>query len=171
MSWSGYQKKKMFRNLGGQAFKEISAEAGVDNDKDGRGIGMGDFDNDGRLDLYQANADQMPYLYRGVTEGGGNWVQFKLTGTKSNRDAIGARITLKAGGLTQIHEIDGGNGYAGQSTKRAHLGVGKATKVDSVEIHWPSGLVESIDGVQINKINKITEGSGHKLPAWKVAAK
>jgi hypothetical protein len=171
MSWSGYQKKKMFRNLGGQAFKEISAEAGVDNDKDGRGIGMADFDNDGRLDLYQANADQMPYLYRGVTEGGGNWVQFKLTGTKSNRDAIGARITLKAGGLTQIHEIDGGNGYAGQSTKRAHLGVGKASKVDSVEVHWPSGLVESFDGVQINKLNKLTEGTGHKQAPWKVAQK
>ncbi|HWF07788.1 MAG TPA: CRTAC1 family protein [Bryobacteraceae bacterium] len=171
MSWSGYQKKKMFRNLGGQAFKEISAEAGVDNDKDGRGIGMADFDNDGRLDLYQANADQMPYLYRGVTEGGGNWVQFKLTGTKSNRDAIGARITLKAGGLTQIHEIDGGNGYAGQSTKRAHLGIGKASKVDSVEVHWPSGLVESFDGVQIDKLNKLTEGGGHKQAPWKVAQK
>jgi hypothetical protein len=171
MSWSGYQKKKMFRNLGGQAFKEISGEAGVDNDKDGRGIGMGDFDNDGKLDLYQANADQFPYLYRGATEGGGNWVQLKLTGTKSNRDAIGARITLKAGGLTQIHEIDGGNGYAGQSTKRAHLGIGKAGKVDSIEVHWPSGLVESFDGVQINKLNKLTEGTGHKQAAWKVAQK
>jgi len=169
MSWSGYQKKKMFRNLGGTAFKEISAEAGVDNDKDGRGIGMGDFDNDGKLDLYQANADQLPYLYRNNSEGVGNWVQIKLTGTKSNRDAIGARITLKAGGLTQIHEIDGGNGYAGQSTKKAHLGIGKASKVDSVEVHWPSGLVESFDGVQINKLNKLTEGSGHKQAAWKVA--
>jgi hypothetical protein len=171
MSWSGYQKKKMFRNLGGQTFKEISADAGVDNDKDGRGIGMADFDNDGRLDLYQANADQLPYLYRGITEGGGNWVQFKLTGTKSNRDAIGARITLKAGGLTQIHEIDGGNGYAGQSTKRAHLGIGRATKIDSVEVHWPSGVVESFDGAQINKLNKFTEGSGHKQASWPTALK
>jgi enediyne biosynthesis protein E4 len=160
MTWSGYQKKKMFRNLGGQAFKEISAEAGVDNDKDGRGIAMSDFDNDGRLDLFQANADQPALYYRNTTEGGGNWVQFKLTGTKSNRDAIGARITLSAGGLKQIKEIDGGNGYAGQSTKRAHFGIGKATKVDSVEIHWPSGLVEKVSGVSMNKINKITEGKG-----------
>ncbi len=160
MTWSGFQKKKMFRNLGGQTFKEISGEAGVDNELDGRGIGMGDFDNDGRLDLYQANADQPSLLYRGVTEGGGNWVQLKLTGTKSNRDAIGARITLSAGGLTQIHEIDGGNGYAGQATKRAHLGIGKATKIDSVEIRWPSGLKEQIQGVPINKLSKITEGKG-----------
>jgi hypothetical protein len=160
MTWSGYQKKKMFRNLGGQTFKEISAEAGVDNDLDGRGIGMGDFDNDGRLDLYQVNADQTTLLYRGITEGGGNWVQFKLTGTKSNRDAIGARITMTAGGLTQIHEIDGGNGYAGQASKRAHLGIGTATKIDSVEIRWPSGLKEKVSGVAVNKINKITEGKG-----------
>jgi hypothetical protein len=146
--------------MGGQTFKEISAEAGVDNDLDGRGIGMGDFDNDGRLDLYQVNADQTTLLYRGITEGAGNWVQFKLTGTKSNRDAIGARITMTAGGLTQIHEIDGGNGYAGQASKRAHLGIGTATKIDSVEIRWPSGLKEKVSGVAMNKINKITEGKG-----------
>ncbi len=160
MTWSGYQKKKMFRNLGGQTFKEISADAGVDNDKDGRGIAMGDFDNDGKLDIFQTNADQLPIFYRGATEIGGNWIQFKLTGTKSNRDAIGARITLTAGGLTQIHEIDGGNGYAGQSMRRAHFGIGKATAIDSVEIHWPSGAKEKIANVAINKINKITEGKG-----------
>ena len=157
MSWSGYQKKKMFRNLGGQTFKEISAEAGVDNDKDGRGIAMADFDNDGRLDLYQVNADQVALFYRNVTEGGGNWVQFQLTGTKSNRDAIGARITLTAGGLKQIQEINGGNGYAGQSTKRAHFGIGKATTIESAEIRWPSGIVQKLSGVQVNKLNKVTE--------------
>ena len=160
MTWSGYQKKKMFRNLGGQTFKEISGEAGVDNEADGRGIGMGDFDNDGRLDLYQVNADQTSLLYHGTTQGGGNWVQFKLTGTKSNRDAIGARITLSAGGLTQIQEIDGGNGYAGQASKRAHMGIGAATRIDSMEIRWPSGLKEKIEGVAINKISRITEGKG-----------
>ena len=160
MTWSGYQKKKMFRNLGGQAFKEISGEAGVDNDKDGRGIAMADFDNDGKLDFYQANADQNGMYYHNISEGVGNWVQFKLTGTKSNRDAIGARITLTTGALKQIREIDGGNGYAGQSMKRAHFGIGKATKVDAVEIRWPSGLVEKVSGVSINKINKVTEGKG-----------
>jgi hypothetical protein len=160
MTWSGYQKKKFFRNLGGQTFKEMSAEAGVDNDKDGRGIGLGDFDNDGKLDIYQVNADQEALFYRNTTENIGNWVQFKLTGVKSNRDAIGARVTLTAGGLRQIQEVNGGNGYAGQSTKRLHFGVGKATKVDSVEIRWPSGLVQKVDGVSVNKLNKVTEGKG-----------
>jgi hypothetical protein len=156
MTWSGYQKKKMFRNLGTQAFKEISAEAGVDNDKDGRGIGMADFDNDGRLDLYQTNADQPAIFYHNDTEGVGNWLELKLIGVKSNRDAIGSRVTLKAGGQTQIREVNGGNGYSGQSTLRLHFGIGKADKVDSVEIRWPSGVVQK-ESPAVNKITKVTE--------------
>jgi hypothetical protein len=156
MTWSGYQKKKMFRNLGTQAFKEISAEAGVDNDKDGRGIGMGDFDNDGRLDFYQTNADQPALLYRNVSEGVGNWVELKLVGTKSNRDAIGARVTLKAGGLTMIREVNGGNGYSGQSSLRLHFGIGHAAKIDSAEIRWPSGAVQK-ETLEINRITRIAE--------------
>ena len=160
MTWSGYQKKKMLRNLSGQLFRDISQEAGVDNDQDGRGIALADFDNDGRLDLFQTNADQPALLYHGVTEGGGNWVQFLLTGTKSNRDGIGARVKLTAGGITQIHEIDGGNGYAGQSMKRAHFGLGKASRIDQVEIHWPSGTVDKVPTAKINALNGIVEGKG-----------
>jgi len=158
MTWSGYQKKKMFQNLAGQTFKEVSAEAGVDNDFDGRGIGMADFDNDGRLDLYQVNADQFALLYKGQTDGG-HWVQLQLTGTgRSNRDAIGARIKLSAGGVTQIKEIDGGNGYAGQSSKRAHFGIGKAAKVDSIEIRWPDGTVEKPAAPTADKLTRIKQG-------------
>ncbi|MGA2215761.1 MAG: CRTAC1 family protein [Bryobacteraceae bacterium] len=158
MTWSGYQKKKLFHNLGGQTFKEISAQAGVDNDLDGRGIAIGDFNNDGRLDIVQTNANQPSLLYQGVTEGGGNWVQFLLTGTKSNRDAIGARIQITADGLTQIREIDGGNGYAGESMRRAHFGIDKATKIDALEIHCPSGKVEKLAPPPINSLSKIVEG-------------
>jgi enediyne biosynthesis protein E4 len=160
MTWSGYQKKKLFRNLNGQAFKEISAAAGVDNDRDGRGIALGDFDNDGRLDLFQTNADQPALFYRGVSEPIGNWVQFRLTGTKSNRDAIGARIRLTAGGFTQIREIDGGNGYASQSMRRAHFGIGRAAKIDSVEILWPSGQTEKLGPVGVNAATHVVEGRG-----------
>ena len=144
----------------GQDFKEISAEAGVDNDLDGRGIAMTDFDNDGRLDLVQTNADQKALLYRGVTERTGNWVQFRLSGTRSNRDAIGARIRITAGGLTQIREIDGGNGYSGQSSRRAHFGIGRATSVEAVEIRWPNGAVEQIGGLPMNSIHRVVEGRG-----------
>ncbi len=161
MSWSGYQKKKLFRNLGSQSFKEISAEAGVDNDLDGRGVGVGDFDDDGILDFYQTNADQPGLFYHGVTEKAGHWIELMLTGTKSNRDAIGARVTVKAGGLSLMREVNGGNGYSGQSTKRLHFGLGTASKIDSLEIRWPSGLVEKAT-VPINKISRLREGQGVK---------
>jgi hypothetical protein len=159
MSWSGYQKKKLFRNMHGQVFKEVAAEAGVDNDLDGRGVALADFDNDGRLDIFQTNTDQPSLLYHNVTAGAGNWIELKLVGTKSNRDAIGARATVKIPGLTMIREVNGGNGYAAQSTSRLHFGLGAATKIDSLEIRWPSGLFEKVS-VPVNRISTIREGAG-----------
>ena len=159
MTWSGYQKKKLFRNLGTQAFKEISAEAGVDNVLDGRGVALADFDNDGRLDIYETNADQPSFLYHNQTEAAGNWVELKLIGTKSNRDAIGTRVKLQAGDQRLIREVDGGNGYAGQSSTRVHFGIGHATKIDALEIHWPSGHVDRVN-VAVNKITYVKEGEG-----------
>ncbi|HEV3036547.1 MAG TPA: CRTAC1 family protein [Candidatus Angelobacter sp.] len=158
-TWSGYQKKRLFHNLGNGTFSEISAAAGLDNQKDGRGIGVVDLDNDGRLDLIQTNADQPLFMFHNVTKSAGNWIELKLVGVKSNRDAIGARVILKVGGLTQIREVDGGNGYAGQSTRRVHFGIGSATKIDRLEIRWPSGLAESVT-VPINHVSTIEEGHG-----------
>jgi tetratricopeptide (TPR) repeat protein len=159
-SWSGYQKKKMFRNLGDHAFKEISAEAGVDNDRDGRGIAVADFDNDGRLDLYQTNVDQEALLYRNVTAGAGRWLGLTLEGTKSSRDAIGARVTVRAGGRTWMREVNGGNGYASQSPARLHFGLGAIDAVDrieDIEIRWPSGLRQKVSA-PLDRITAVREG-------------
>jgi hypothetical protein len=158
MSWSGFQKKKLFRNLDGNSFKELSNAAGVDNDKDGRGIGVGDFDNDGRLDFYQANADQESLFYHNATTDAGHWVELKLVGSKSNRDAIGARVTLKAGAKTMIREVDGGNGYAGQSLHRIHFGLGAATSIASLQVRWPSGTVQTVNA-PIDKITTVQEST------------
>jgi hypothetical protein len=159
-TWSGYQKKKLFHNLGDGTFKDISAEAGIDNELDGRGIGIGDFDNDGRLDIVQTNADQPLLFYYNVSAKPGNWIELKLIGTgKSNRDAIGARVRLQAGGLSQIREIDGGNGYSSQSTRRAHFGLGQNQKIDHLEIRWPSGRNETVT-VPLNQVTYIEEGRG-----------
>ncbi len=159
MSWSGHQKKKLFRNLGDQTFKEMAAEAGVDNDLDGRGIGVADFDNDGLLDLYETNVDQPSLLYHGVSAPHGHWIELTLVGTKSNRDAIGARVTVRAGANTWIREVNGGNGYASQSSKRVHVGLGAAAKLDSLVVRWPSGRVESFT-VPVDKISTLKEGEG-----------
>jgi hypothetical protein len=156
MTWSGYQKKKFFRNVDGHSFKEMAAEAGVDNDKDGRGIGVGDFDNDGRLDFYQSNADQESLLYRNVSASTGHWIELKLVGTRSNRDAIGARVTVRTPERSMIREVDGGNGYAGQSSARVHFGLGAATEIVSLTIRWPSGTVQKVNAA-IDRITTVTE--------------
>jgi hypothetical protein len=98
-------------------------------------------------------------VYHNVSEDVGNWVELKLIGTKSNRDGIGARVQLQAGGLTQIRELDGGNGYASESTRRIHFGIGSARKIDWLRIRWPSGLVEQIS-VPINEVTTVQEGNG-----------
>jgi hypothetical protein len=169
MTWSGYQRKVMFRNLGGQVFKDISADAGVDNDLDGRGLAVADFDGDGLLDFYQTNADQPALMYRGQAEGAGNWLQLKLSGADKNRDAVGARVTVKAGGLTMIREVDGGNGYSGQSTQRLHFGLGKADKADSVEVRWPDGQNESIHAVanRYSHVQQVRGGPAKVTPGLK----
>jgi hypothetical protein len=158
-TWSGYQRKRLFRNLGNGSFKDVAPDAGVNNNLDGRGIGVADFDNDGRLDLVQTNADQPLLLYHNVSERPGGWIELKLIGTRSNRDAIGARVRLESGGISQIREVDGGNGYAGQSTRRVHFGLGSAAKIDRLEIMWPSGLKETVT-VPINRVTYIEEGRG-----------
>jgi len=162
MTWSGYQRKKLFRNLGGQTFKEVAREAGVDNDLDGRGVAMADYDDDGRLDLYQTNAGQPALLYRNTTAPAGHWLELRLVGTRSNRDAIGARATVRAGGASWIREVNGGNGYASQSTARLHVGLGPVAAVDGVEVRWPSGLVERF-AAPVDRITTLTEGSGAPL--------
>jgi hypothetical protein len=164
MTWSGYQRKKLFRNLGDQTFKEVAREAGVDNDLDGRGIGMADFDQDGLLDLYQTNADQPALLYRNVSPRPGHWLGLRLVGTRSNRDAIGARVVVRAGAESWLREVNGGNGYAGQSTQRLHVGLGAAAKVDAVEVRWPSGVRERFR-VEVDRYTTLEEGKGEALPA------
>jgi hypothetical protein len=164
MTWSGYQKKRLFHNLGDGTFQEIGAAAGMDNDLDGRGIGVGDFNNDGALDFYQGNANQPGLLFRGQPVHPGNWVELKLMGSVSNRDAIGARVTISAGGASYMREINGGNGYAGQSTTRLHFGVGRAQRLDSVSIRWPNGQVEQLPPAQaatlLNRLSYVREGKG-----------
>lgn len=166
MTWSGYQRQRLFKNLADGTFKEIGAQAGVDNTLDGRGIGVADFNNDGLLDLYQTSARQTSLLYKGVTQNAGNWVEIKLIGTRSNRDAIGARVTLTADGDEYMREVNGGNAYASQSTTRLHFGIGAASSIESAEIRWPDGGVEILAAkagqtlMPVNAITYVKEGKG-----------
>ncbi|MCP4654525.1 MAG: CRTAC1 family protein [bacterium] len=179
MSWSGYQKQRFFHNRGDGTFRESGADVGIDNDLDGRGIGVGDFDNDGLLDFYQTAVNQPALLFHGRSDNPpfvplrgnpGNWLEIKLIGTRSNRDAIGARVIVTTSGESWMREVNGGNGYSSSSTKRVHFGLGSVTAVDSVEIRWPSGLVEKLTAgddrppVPINAFITIREGEGVVKP-------
>jgi hypothetical protein len=156
-SWSGYQRKKLFRNVNGHAFADVAAPARVDNDRDGRGIGVADFDNDGRLEWLQTNANQPSLLVHNVTRGAGHWIELKLVGTRSNRDAIGARVLVETASGSQLRQVDGGNGYASQSSSRIHFGLGPTTAIRAITIRWPSGLVERVSA-PVDRVTTIREG-------------
>ena len=158
-SLSGYQKKRLFHNERGQAFTDQAAKYGVDSIRDGRGIAIADFDNDGRLDMFVANANGQPFLYHNTMPGGGHWAEFALRGVKSNALGVGAQVRVTAGGRTQLRFVDGGNGFAGQSSMRLHVGLGAAATIDKVEVRWPSGMKQTLTGVPVDRLTKIVEDS------------
>ncbi len=156
-SCSGNEPSRLFRNDGLDGFKEIAAEAGVDDRRDGRGIALADFDNDGDIDMFVSNQAAKPILYRNNVGNKMNWLQLELTGTKSNVDAIGAWIELTAGDLLLVRQIVAGNGHNSQSSRRAHFGLGNRDKIDKIEIRWPSGTVQMLDIPKVNQLVKVKE--------------
>jgi hypothetical protein len=135
------QRKQVFRNLGNKRLQEITDQVGggVLLERSSRGAG----DNDGDIDVLVVNLDDRPTLLRNETAGGNHWVTIQLVGGKSNRDAIGARVRMTANGRTQSTEIRSGGSYLSQNDRRAHFGLGAATRAEQVQIQWPSGLVEA----------------------------
>ncbi len=159
-SFSGNEATRLFRNDDGRHFTEIAAEAGVAHRGDGRGVVPFDYDNDGDLDLYLANQGAEPVFYRNHVGERGNWLALKLVGNRdagSNRDAVGARVTIVTAAGAQIRELDGGNSFCGQGDRRLHFGLGDAFKVSTLEIRWPSGGVQVLNDVRANQILTIEE--------------
>jgi hypothetical protein len=165
-SLSGYQRNRFFRN-GGAVFREEAARHGLDSTRDGRGIAVADFDRDGRQDLFVANADALPALYHNRVPSAGEWVAFQLEGRRSNRDGIGARLWLTIGGRRLLRFVDGGNGFAGQSSRRVHFGLGAASTVERLEVAWPSGARQSFSGFAAGRAYRIVEGEPELQPLSK----
>ena len=120
------------------------------------GVAAADVDNDGSVEILVNNSHDPPSLLKNYGDHG-NWILLALTGTKSNRDGIGARVTVRAGGHQQTQEVRSGGGYISQSDFRLHFGLGKAAKADSIEIRWPNGIIQRLENVPANRITKIRE--------------
>jgi len=133
----------------------------------GRGAAFLDYDNDGEMDVVVANNGDPPLLLHNDGPGRGprnHFVNFKLVGTKSNRDAMGARVRLRAGGIRQMREIAGGGSYLSQSDLRANFGLGASRMVEEVEVRWPSGARQLFRNVAADKFYTITEGRDQLQP-------
>ncbi len=172
-SLSGYQKKRLFHNERGQMFKDEAPRHGVDSTRDGRGIAVADFDNDGRLDMFVSNANGEPYLYRNTLPmgpAGPHWVEFVLEGTKSNRFAVGAQLRLTAAGKTYLRFVNGGNGFASQSTYRVHFGLAGENSIERLEIRWPSGAKQTFEKLSADRIYRVVEGRPNPYPFTTKAA-
>jgi hypothetical protein len=172
-SLSGYERSRVLLNRGreglGGGFVDVAEEAGVTDRLDGRGVAMADLFNVGTLDVVIANEKGRALLYRNDLPGsspspegrGGqgvrpHWVEFKLIGTRSNRSAIGAEVTVEFGGVPQRQVVDGGVGFCSQNDRRLHFGLGDETP-GRVTIRWPSGTKQVLEGLAPDRLHEITE--------------
>jgi hypothetical protein len=155
-----YQQKQMFFNEG-KRFRHATKEVGggLVLEKSSRGAAFGDYDNDGDIDALVINMNDRPTLLRNDTPRTRHWITLRLAGTKSNRDAIGAKVIVEAGGRRQTTVVRGDGSYLSHSDVRAHVGLGEATKITRAEIRWPSGLVQNVGTVAVDQFYVVREGS------------
>jgi hypothetical protein len=151
----------LHRGNGEGAFSDVSAGSGLDELPllSRRGAAFGDMDDDGDVDVFVVNIDDPPTLLVNRTRDG-HRVLVALQGRKSNRSAIGARVTIRTGTTVQTNEVRGGSSYLSQNDLRLHFGLGTATRIDTLEVRWPSGAVERLKDVTADQVITIVEGAG-----------
>jgi len=160
---SNYQEPRiLYHNNGDGTFSDVSESAGggVTTMASSRGLAVGDLWNSGQLSAVISNMNAVPALLKNEQQYSNHWIAFRTVGTRSNRDGIGARITLKAGKRVLVDEVRSGSSYYSQNDMRVHFGLGPLTKLDSVEVRWPSGLSERFENAAVDRINTVKEGTG-----------
>ena len=165
---SNYEEPRiLYHNLGKGTFADISSSAGpgITMTASSRGLAVGDLWNDGRISAVITNLNALPSLLVNQVRSPNHWITVRTVGTKSNRDGIGARISVKAGARTLVDEVRSGSSYNSSSDMRVHFGLGTATKIDSIQIRWPNGLTERFDNLPVDSIHTLKEGSGTAVPS------
>ena len=156
------QPRVVYRNLGDGRFEDVSALAGpgIAARHSSRGTAFGDFDNDGDIDVAVMNMGEPPSLLRNTLTGNARSIKVVLEGVRSNRSAIGAVVTMVAGGSRQTLPVLSQSSFLSQNERRLHFGLGSAARVDSVQVRWPSGDRETFDGGAAGVTLHLKEGSG-----------
>lgn len=159
MSWSGREPNTMYLNLGDGTFSDVSFTSGIAFPDDARCFAMVDWDQDGDLDFWIANrtAPKLRFV-RNDADGSNRWVAFHLAGAKVNRDAIGARVDVRAAGKRYVRILQAGSGYISQSSKWLNFGVGRNEKLDEVLVSWPDGSTSRFEGVETNQRYALVQG-------------
>jgi hypothetical protein len=157
-----HQRRLLFRNDGGQRYLDMTgpAGAGVTTPRSSRGLAFGDYDNDGDMDAFINNMNDVPSLLRNDSEQLGGFLSIRLAGKKSNRSAIGALVKVRLGKRQLVQEVRSGSTFMSHSDLRLHFGLGPAKSVDEVTVRWPSGAEQSVKNVEANQFITITEQEG-----------
>ena len=157
----------LYHNNGNGKFTDVSDVAGpaINVASSSRGLAIGDLWNDGRLEAVISNMSAAPSLLKNQLRSPNHWIAIRTVGTKSNRDGIGARISVKIGPRTLVDEVRSGSSYISNNDMRVHFGLGPATKIDWIQIRWPSGLTERFIDIAVDKIHTLKEGTGTAVNA------
>ncbi len=153
------QEHTLFRGLGNGRFEDVSESAGavLSQRTVARGACFADYDNDGKVDAFVVNLGGKGTLVHNISPSTGHWVEIKLKGTKSNRDGIGVRIEVYAGDKRWTEERVAGSGYLSQNDGRLHFGLGKATQIDKIIVHWPSGREQTLENQGVDRVLSVEE--------------
>ncbi|MCA9169407.1 MAG: CRTAC1 family protein, partial [Planctomycetales bacterium] len=154
-SLAGHQTKRVWLSDGAGAFHDVAQFVGVNDRLDGRAVALADLSNHGALDILVANQRGPLLIYRNTVAEDRHWIDFELTGTQSNRSAIGAQVRVFWDGQQQLQELVAASGYAAQNQRRLHFGLGQLPKVDRVEIHWPSGIVQTLESPAVDQVHRV----------------